>query len=221
MNKKYVIVSVLLVCAALISATYVIKASTSNPFDEFLQANGWSFNEFRRLVNTGSIPPEIGSKLESTIYVDYYTLNSVKELADNSELVIRGVVKTSEVTVTIDPKGIELPDVYTGFTVEVKEVLKGSFNNPTISVEQMGGAFNGTPFKVKNDPLMKTDDEVVLYLNLCPRGYMIYGGPQGRFQIVDGKLYNIAELDINIGTVNEALKMNGANASDLKTLLFP
>lgn len=222
MEKKYAIASIILICAMIVSATYAIQANPGNPFDDYLRANSWSYNEFRRMVNKGNFTEDIGKNLGSTSYVDYWTVHNVTELSNHAKLVIRGVVESSKVNATFDPQGIDMPDVYTKFTIRIKEVLKGDYSEPTIVVDQKGGTYRGSVWTVKNDPLMKEGDEVILYLNWCVDRYRIYGGPQGRFQIVDGRLYNIAEIDPSIGiVVKDGLKMNGADSSQLRELLHP
>jgi len=219
MDKKYVIASIFLICVTLISVTYAIQAKTGNPFDDFLRVNDWSYNEFRKMVNRGNFTEEIGSKLESISYVSYYMIyTNLDQLYNVSKLVIHGVVESSKLNVTFDAQGIDMPDVYTEFTIRIIDVLKGDYIEPTIFVSQMGGTYRGAVFRVKDDPLMKVGDEVVLYLN---NRHGICGGPQGRFQIINGKLYNIAEIDTSIRVVSEALKTKGADAAHLRELLIP
>lgn len=223
MKKKYVIASISLVSILLISAMSVIQANTGNPFEEFLRRNGWSYVEFRRMVNRGDYNEEIGSKLESTSYVSYMRVESLEELFEGSELVVRGVVKSSIIDATFDPEGIDMPDVYTNFTIRIQDVLKGDYSEKTIVVAQMGGVYRGTVFRVKDDPLMNVGDEVVLYLVMNPSisSYVIKGGPQGRFLVVDSELYNIAEIDPSIQIVSENLKTKGADVAHLRELLIP
>lgn len=217
MNKKYAIASIL-ICVTFISALYAIQANTGNTFDDFLQANGWSYTEFKKMVNRGNFTEEIGSELQSTAYVSYMTYNNLDKLYNVSKLVVWGVVESSRLNATFDSQGIDMPDIYTKFTIKIKGVLKGDFSEPTIFVYQKGGTYRGAVFKVKDDPLMEVGDEVVLYLNSKHR---ICGGPQGRFQIVDGRLYNIAEIDTSIRSVGEGLKTKGADVTYLRELLVP
>lgn len=218
MEKKYAMTSIFLICVTLISAMYAIQANTGNPFDDFLRANGWSYNEFRKMVNRGNFTEEIGSTLGSTSYASYMIYNNLDELYNVSKLVIWGVVESSKLNATFDAQGIDMPDIYTKFTIRIKDVLKGDYSEPTIFVYQKGGTYRGAVFREKDNPLMEVGDEVVLYLN---SKYRICGGPQGRFQIVDGRLYHIAEIDTSIRVVSEGLKTKGADAAHLRELLIP
>jgi hypothetical protein len=219
--KKTTIIGLFAVLAIFTSAMMVIQAKSGNEFDNYLRANGWTLDEYKRRINRGDFSEEEGVNLEQVMYVSYLHTFNLTELKEKSELVIHGVIESSVVDANFDPNGIELPDVYTKFTIKIKDVLKGSHTEDTIIVTQRGGTYNEATFRVKDDPLMTKGDEVVLYLAYSPltESYMIIGGPQGRYQIQDGKLYHISELDKSIGFVTTKLHVYGADAKQLRNAL--
>lgn len=219
--KKNTIIGLLAVLAIFTSAIMVIQARSGNGFENYLSANGWTLNEFKRRINRGDFCEEEGVNLEQVMYISYLRTFNLTELNEKSELVIHGVIESSVVDADFDSKGIELPDVYTRFNIKVKDVLKGNHTEDTIIVTQRGGTYKEATFRVKDDPLMKKGDEVILYLSYSPltESYMIIGGPQGRYQIQDGKLYHISELDESIEFVTPKLHVNGADVKNLRHAL--
>jgi hypothetical protein len=149
-------------------------------------------------------------------FKSYLRAYNITELYKVSEYVIHGVVESSEVDASY------FSNLHTRYTIKINEVLKGN-QLDSIVVTQDGGLYDGRIYRVKDEPLMKVGEEVVLYLNYSPHfeSYKIFGGPQGRFNIKHGKLYHITELDKSIQFVIPALQVNGADATKLRQTLTP
>lgn len=150
------------------------------------------------------------------IYKSYLHFDNLTHMYERSEYVIHGVVESSLVDATFKS------NIHTMHTINVIEVLKGN-NTDSIVVRQDGGVYNGETIRVKDEPMMKVGDELVLYLAYNPsaESYVVMGGPQGRFLIQDGKLYHITELDKSIQLVTPSLWTKGADASNLRQVLTP
>ena len=148
-------------------------------------------------------------------FKSYLRVYNLTELYEVSEIVIHGVVESSEVDATF------FSNLHTRYTINVNEVLKGN-QSDSIVVTQDGGLYEGRIYRVKDEPLMKVGEEVVLYLAYSPyaESYKIFGGPQGRFNIKHGKIYHITEMDKSIQFVTPSLWTKGADAITLDSYLF-
>jgi hypothetical protein len=222
--KKTTIIGLLAVITVLTSVVIFIQASSKqNKFEDYLSANGWTYNEFKRRINRGDFSEEEGVNIESMMYRSFLLFDNITHMYDKSELVIHGVIDSSYIDADFDATGIEMPDVYTRFNVTIKEALKGNPTSDTMMVTQYGGVYNGATFKVKDVPLMEVGDEVVLFLTYNPtaKSYVIMGGPQGRYQIQNGKLYHLSELDESIELVTPWLHVKGVDATKLRQTLTP
>ncbi len=151
------------------------------------------------------------------IYISHIRFDNITHMYDTSELVIHGVIDSSFVEAKFRS------NVKTRFTLNIVEVLKGTHTSDTIIVTQDGGVFEGETIRVKDEPLMKVGDEMVLYLAYNPsaESYVVIGGPQGRYLIQNGKLYHLTELDDSIQFVTPALHVKGADANNLRQKLTP
>jgi hypothetical protein len=213
-------VSVIMIVVTITSVAYVSNAMTGDQVDNFLRANGYtSYSQFKKSINTGNFTEDFGKKLKSEQTADYVSVANIADLYNRTELVIRGTVESSSLDVKLDPQGVDMPDIHTKFNLQISDVIKGDYNGITVVVYQKGGTFKGIVFSVRDEPLMKVGDEVVLYLNKYLDGYTIYAGPKGRFQIIDGKLFNIAELIPRIQAVENNLFMNGISVDQLKNMI--
>ncbi|MBN1682042.1 hypothetical protein JW865_00630 [Candidatus Bathyarchaeota archaeon] len=136
---------------------------------------------------------------------------SVSDLYSNSDLVARCKVLSMEThkIKLADQSGGTVPLTYV--TVEVVNMINGSSKISTIIVNQYGGEVDGKLESVLGDPLMKTGDDFVLFLKESKSGnYWPVGGPQGRFPIVGGKVYSLADID-STSTVPAELKTGGVD----------
>lgn len=136
----------------------------------------------------------------NSVHADEAADTSIIELASRgSDTIILGTVL--EKISYWDSQGIT---IYTTVIVSVNETLKGKTNNNWITVTYPGGEANGTGQWLSNMPAFETGDNAVLFLNriateqlpvtdtlfggLAGVQYAIYGGYQGKFDIIDGKI---------------------------------
>ncbi len=100
--------------------------------------------------------------------------------------------------------GADYDTPVTDYTVVVDRVLQGRVAaGSRLTVTQPGGrlelpTFRGGPklkrtFVFEEDPLMAVGEEHVFFLKQAPDGsYYVVGGPQGRFQVRDGRAEPVA-----------------------------
>lgn len=101
--------------------------------------------------------------------------------------------------------GGDVGEPTTDYTVQVTRVLKGNVRPDTkLVVSQPGGplelpTYPGGPklkrtFQFEDDPMMKVGEEHVFFLKRSREGtYFVSGGPQGRFEVSQGKVKPVAE----------------------------
>ena len=115
--------------------------------------------------------------------------SNTTELSDASDLVVVGQVTKSE-TYKVD--GFM---VFTDHTILIEKTIKGSSSTKYILIHQTGGKYAGTLSYVLDDPLLPRKTKMVLFLReFAPSEYTIRGGPQGRFHVLNSKVYSIGEL---------------------------
>ncbi|RLE94440.1 MAG: hypothetical protein DRN04_03360 [Thermoprotei archaeon] len=146
-----------------------------------------------------------------------FVYKSLKEAYKKCDIAIIGrvvrqwyyVQRNRDIVVTVRYKGVPLGDVApsTPFTiseVEVEVVIKGRVESEKILVRQLGGKwplivrshaswFKPIVIQVKEDPLFKIGERVVLFLkptnhpiNECYAYYFFFG----RFRVINGKVYS-------------------------------
>ena len=78
---------------------------------------------------------------------------------------------------------------YTDFEFIIEANLKAEVKNNSIIIHQIGKA--GTQ-ELEDDPLFQSGDSYVLFLReYKPGNYTVLGGPQGKFKIVNDKIYSL------------------------------
>ena len=128
------------------------------------------------------------------IHADWaYGYYSISEMYEESDLIIRGVIRRSSQRFgldTISPGNLE-----TMHEIGVKIVIKGGYSGISVFLSQMGGRY--MLFKVlelDDYPLFKIGDEVILFLKKGrDYDYRSIGGPQGSYKVINGKVYSILE----------------------------
>ena len=128
---------------------------------------------------------------------DYPIYSSLSTLMASSTIVIRGTVERDFAAKRIIPSTVklsELPDwkakdigfLMTTIQVHVTDVIKGEplLLNNSVLVNQGGGVGGGHTYILKDQPLAKKGNDLLLFLRLLDDGsYAVVGGPQGRFTI--------------------------------------
>jgi hypothetical protein len=126
-------------------------------------------------------------------WAEFYA--SINDLSTEADLIAVGTVKDI-VGVTSDVIGNPRwgPDIlyFTDFAFSVEQVLKGPQDVGKVIIHQTGAAGKR---EIWDDPLLKPGDEYVLFLHEYETGkYFILGGPQGRFQIIEGEVFSMNNI---------------------------
>jgi len=176
--------------------------------------------EMRKLIATMTYTPEQVAGYRVIMYPDRaeYAL-SINDLTGKANLIVKGKIIESKV-IGKPINDIQFPDVYTIFTLQIEETIKGKVESKTIQIYQPGGNWNGLDFIVYDDPSMKQNDDVILFLiEVEPNLYHIYGGPLGRYIIQENKVYNTAELDSQGKDVPSEFYTHGCSYEQFKKLI--
>lgn len=142
----------------------------------------------------------------TTLSARYRQFEDFGELADASELVIRGTVEDVKPSRRYTPRGVtreeltptagpDLRVVKTDLGVRVEQVIKGSRDliDSTVLVSQLGGTDGGRTYVVEDYPLSEKGRSYVLFLAKDGEGnYAPMAGPQGHYLVSGGKLQNVS-----------------------------
>jgi hypothetical protein len=126
---------------------------------------------------------------------------SLHEIASNSEAIVVAKVDECE-KVHSHPKSKDLR--LTDVKVTVERQVSGSIpEGSATTVELVSSGSDADPH------IMVQGERYVLFLayNQITQSYFPVGGPQGRFQIVDGKVYSLDQLYPNTGFIQ--VKVDG------------
>ena len=149
----------------------------------------------------------------SEIIIDADWVNlypNFKELADSSDLIIRGVVLNSISYKLELSEPVSTPLLLTNYTIKIEEIIKGYEDSETINVRMTGGRLDGKVISIRGCPPMKEGETVILFLKRFTKdNYYIIGGPQGRFIIKGGKVYSLGEIYPSAKKYTSHLKTNG------------
>ena len=146
-----------------------------------------------------------------------FVYKSFKEAYEECDVAIIGRVvrqwyytqRNKDIVVTVRHEGVPLGDIApsTPFTIseiEIEVIIKGRVESEKILVRQLGGRwplimrsyvswFKPTVIQVREDPLFKIGERVVLFLkptndpiNGCYAYYFFFG----RFRVISGKVYS-------------------------------
>ena len=141
---------------------------------------------------------------------DWITYGSFKELLSNTDVIIIGEVVKSSVVTTPLPSPDNHPNSYTQtiHTVNIEKVYKGVINGDSVLIEQYG---DNTKY-ILESPQLPTGEKMILFLyEYSPGKYNIVGGPQGRFHIVDGKVYSLGEVYSPAADLCKSFSTNGVS----------
>lgn len=120
---------------------------------------------------------------------------SVGELKHDSDAVVVGSVESAGAAYKREA-GVP----FTDSTVSVQTVVwdpGSSVTSGRVVVHQTGGFMNGQVFEVEDDPLLRPNEVVVLFLHeYSPGHFNVVGGPQGRFDVVGASVRAISSTHI-------------------------
>lgn len=144
--------------------------------------------------------------------------NTVKSLTNGADVIVLGTVvsgKTYKVYY-----GDNDFDAFTNYTIAVSQVYKGKVAD-NIIVKQTGGKIDNTIYEIVDDPALPSGTQMILFLKqFGPESYFIIGGPQGRFHVVDGKVFSVGEL-YSAAAGTSLLKTSGITVSDFVKQITP
>jgi len=180
------------------------------------------YNEetLKTMVNS----PELLTDFQITIQGDRGEgANSIRALAANSDLIVRGQVISLETLKEENPEW-RVPTIWTLYTFKISETLKGKAESETIKIFQYGGVWKGITATIPDEPSLILNEDSVLFLHKMtelngqpnPDLYRVYAGPQGRYVVQDGRIYSIAEVNSKASSVPLSLFTKGVSFTDFK-----
>ena len=96
---------------------------------------------------------------------------------------------------------------FTDFAFSVERALKGPQDVGEVLIHQTGAAGK---MEVPDDPLLEPGDKYVVFLHEYETGkYLILGGPQGRFQIIENEVFSMNNILPGIGSPVPGLDVKG------------
>jgi hypothetical protein len=142
----------------------------------------------------------------------YYA--NMAELSRETDLIaygkIDGVIEVKEQIVGHNPKGNNIL-YFTDFNFNISQCLKGDEKEAVI-IHQVGAAGK---MVVNRDPLFEQGEEYVLFLRKTESDvYLVLGVHQGRFKVVDGKVYSMDNIIPDKIFINPGLSYNGVELED-------
>ncbi len=162
-------------------------------------------NQIENQGNTVTVDEE-GVYIALVDWADYYA--DIAELCRAADLIAYGEIdRVIEVHGTVGIGG----HYYTDFGLSVSQALKGNATEEAI-IHQMGASGK---MVVIDDPLFQQGEKYVLFLHKCDSGvYYVLGGPQGRFKVVDDKVFSMDNIVPDEISVSPDLSYNGTELED-------
>lgn len=141
-----------------------------------------------------------------------YKYEDIKELSEDSDIIIKGYVVSSENI--LDLLGnLCTPMAFTDYKIQVTQVIKGDIKEKEVIVRQTGGTYVGVKQEISDDPLMQKGTTMILFLKEFDYNqYYITGGPQGRYEVHNNKIYSIGEVNDKAKLATEHLSMRARAA---------
>jgi hypothetical protein len=162
-----------------------------------------SFLGTRLLESDKAGPAQVGDSAQPLIYVGaarYPEYASLRQIVTASTLVVRAEALRAARSYQVFPANVplrKLPKkkaaafgvIETDISFEVQKKIFGKANPKHLRVVQLGGQTGRQRLIVEGEPLSVPGLSYVLFLRKRSDGrYSIVGGPQGRYQVVNGKL---------------------------------
>jgi|WetSurMetagenome_2_1015567.scaffolds.fasta_scaffold184733_2 hypothetical protein len=145
------------------------------------------------LTACASIDTQINKSSFSAMWASNY--NSINELYSDTEVGLVAIGTISNVIgvfpLTTAEKENQPILSFTDFAFKIEASLKGSTNKEII-IRQTGSYSSG---QLVDDPIFKLDEQYILFLHeFEPGKYFVKGGPQGRYKIINDKIYSMNYL---------------------------
>ncbi len=142
----------------------------------------------------------------------YYA--NMEELSSEADLIAYGEI---DVVIDVQESIMAQSDTRTSFyyttdfNFNISQVLKGDETEEVI-IHQLGAAGK---MVVSGDPLFEQGEEYVLFLHKTESGvYYVLGACQGRFKVVDGKIFSMDNLISDKIFISPELSFNGVDLED-------
>ena len=134
--------------------------------------------------------------------------NGLDELCESADLIVTGEISKTLEEKQINSSMVETEEVLLWFTdslFTVDQVLKGK-DVEQILIHQTGAQGKQ---EVIDDPVFIVKDKCILFLHEYEDGkYFVEGGPQGRFMVVNEKVYSMNNILLEVASVSVALDVN-------------
>ncbi len=138
--------------------------------------------------------------------------SNIDDLVSDSfvDLIVVGMIdRVVEITKTKEAETSQGPVYvyFTDFNFRIESVLKGT-DRKEIVIHQTGAESGG---QINEDPLFGPGERYLLFLHeFAPGKSFVVGGPEGRYRIIDGKVFSMNYLlPPKTYFVNEGLDING------------
>jgi hypothetical protein len=145
------------------------------------------------IISCKEIPPQSNNNVQQKISVSWADgASDMQGLFTTADAVVVGKIgKVVDETNKLlgEPAWGKDYLYYSDFEFIIESNLKAEVKNNSIIIHQIGKA--GTQ-ELEDDPLFQSGDSYVLFLReYKPGNYTVLGGPQGRFKIVNDKIYSL------------------------------
>jgi hypothetical protein len=160
----------------------------------------------------------------SVLNASYPVYGSLRSIAVESTLVVRGTVEKALPPFRVIPTGVQLAKLprtkrenagylMTDVVVRADNVLAGpaTMAGRRILVAHLGGEDGGDKFVAEEETISQPGHAYVFFLREAPGGrYVIVGGGQGRFSLDSGKLSSVSEHVTETPVVKQLTGMSSA-----------
>ena len=155
--------------------------------------------------NSGVFGPKV------VLHADWVTkYDGVTQLYDDADLVIVGTVLDHIPWIVYGSSDTATPVVMTNYTFTVTNLIKGDIDTETVLVYMTGGSSEGHTYELTDSPLLENGDKQVLFLKKgYQNSYYVLGGPQGRFTVINDKVYSTSEYEENENPTTKHLQTKG------------
>ena len=104
-------------------------------------------------------------------------------------------------------------------TISVDTVLYGQIETKNIVLHQTGKVEN-TRTQLANHPLLDENADLLLFLTeITPGEYSMTGGPQGHYQVQNGRVYSIGEIEERAKDTTSGVHQKGTLLTNIETSL--
>lgn len=118
------------------------------------------------------------NRSQASSEIDPSSKTRISELSQNSPLITRGKVASSNSSWTPDKK-----QIYTYITMAVKDVLKGKEVSDRIVIKQLGGRAGDMLLYIPDAPRFQLGEDVIVMLKPWGEEYVVVGLSDGKFGV--------------------------------------